>query len=287
MDSVSVFLEIVRNGSISKTAEQLGCSQSNISHILSGLEEELDVTLLIRGRQGIRLTTEGETLMPYFREIENARSRLDEKVRDLHGLVSGKIRVAVFPSVYSRWMPRIIKGFHDLYPLIELDLLSGSYPTIEDYVLSGAADCGFVHLPTKALLETCPLKQDPFYAILPTDHRLKDAQELSVEQLSEEPLIMSDDLDENEVAQLFRSRGCMPAYLYTVPDPPTVCAMVREGLGVSVLTDLASENVDGILRIPLQASEMRRIGLAVGAHPSAAVQKFSAFVQDWVNRQYR
>lgn len=287
MDSISVFLEIVRNGSISGTAGQLGYSQSNVSHILSGLEEELGVTLLVRSRQGIRLTTEGEILMPYFREIVNARARLDEKVQDMHGMTVGKIRVAAFPSVYSRWLPQIIKGFHELYPQIEFELMSSSYPGIETLVQNGEADCGFVHLPTRTPMQTYALKTDPFYAVLPPDHALGAQEELSIEQLSGEPFIMSDDLDENEVAELFRSRDLEPSVLYTVPDPSTVAAMVREGLGISILTGLASEAFSGILCKPLAIREVRRIGLAVCTQPSAAVRRFVPFVRQWVTEKYQ
>ena len=287
MDSISVFLEIVRNGSISGTAGQLGYSQSNVSHILSGLEEELGVTLLVRSRQGIRLTTEGEILMPYFREIVNARARLDEKVQDMHGMTVGKIRVAAFPSVYSRWLPQIIKGFHELYPQIEFELMSSSYPGIETLVQTGEADCGFVHLPTRTPMQTYALKTDPFYAVLPPDHALGAQEELSIEQLSGEPFIMSDDLDENEVAELFRSRDLEPSVLYTVPDPSTVAAMVREGLGISILTGLASESFSGILCKPLAIREVRRIGLAVCTQPSAAVRRFVPFVRQWVTEKYQ
>ena len=220
--------------------------------------------------------------MPYFLEIENARSRMYEKVMDMHGLSVGKIRVAAFPSVYSHWMPQIIKGFHEVCPMIEIELMSGSYPMIETYVSSGAADCGFVHLPTAQPMKTWTLKNDPFYAILPKDHRLRGEKEIAIEQLAEEPFIMSDDLDENEVAEIFRSRGFTPLVLYTVPDPPTVGAMVREGLGISILTDLASEEFgDTVVRRPLAIDEKRQIGLTVGAHTSSAVRKFVDFVCDW------
>ena len=287
MDSVSVFLEIVKNGSISRTAQKLGYSQSNVSHILSGLEEDLNVTLLVRGRQGIRLTTEGEILLPYFREIAASQDRLAEKVQEMHGLTAGKIRVAAFPSVYLHWMPRILKAFSESYPLIEFELLSGSYPTIENFVQSGEADCGFVHLPTRSPMQTYALKKDSFYAILPADHLLAEAESVTLERLAEEPFIMSDDLDEDEVARLFRSRFCTPSVLYTVPDPPTVAAMVGEGLGVSILTDLASEGITEIVRIPLSdVQETRKVGLAVSAQPSAAVRIFTEFVREWVAETY-
>lgn len=58
-----VFLSVVEAG------ELLNLTQSAISHAVSGLEHELGLTLLIRGRSGIKLTSNGERLMKHFREI--------------------------------------------------------------------------------------------------------------------------------------------------------------------------------------------------------------------------
>ena len=64
-----VFLKTVECGSFTAAAQQLSFTQSGVSHAISGLEEELGVTLLSRSRGGVTLTADGWALMPYIQEI--------------------------------------------------------------------------------------------------------------------------------------------------------------------------------------------------------------------------
>ena len=72
-----VFLKTVECGSFTAAAQQLSFTQSGVSHAISGLEEELGVTLLSRSRGGVTLTADGWALMPYIQEIcaSNGASR--------------------------------------------------------------------------------------------------------------------------------------------------------------------------------------------------------------------
>lgn len=56
-------------GSFTKASEVLGYTQSAISHIITGLEDELGLKLLVRDRFGVRLTAEGEALLPAIRAV--------------------------------------------------------------------------------------------------------------------------------------------------------------------------------------------------------------------------
>ena len=59
-----IFLQTADLGSFTKASEMLGYTQSAISHIITSLEDELGVKLLLRDRFGVRLTQEGQQLLP-------------------------------------------------------------------------------------------------------------------------------------------------------------------------------------------------------------------------------
>ena len=61
------FLTTVEYGSFTKAAEILHYSQSGISRMIQDLENEWNVTLLERGKNGVRLTSDGIRLLPYRR----------------------------------------------------------------------------------------------------------------------------------------------------------------------------------------------------------------------------
>ena len=58
-------------GSFTKAAEILNYSQSGISCMIHDLEKEWNVSLLERGRAGVRLTSDGMKLLPYAQNIYN------------------------------------------------------------------------------------------------------------------------------------------------------------------------------------------------------------------------
>ena len=63
------FLKIVETGSLTKAATALGYTQSGISHMLSALEKEWNITLLSRDRAGVSVTAEGLQLLPFVQNI--------------------------------------------------------------------------------------------------------------------------------------------------------------------------------------------------------------------------
>ena len=70
-----VLEKTVELSSLTKAAQELGLTQSGVSHMLAAIEAELQLPLLKRTRTGARLTPEGEQMMPYIHEIVRRRPR--------------------------------------------------------------------------------------------------------------------------------------------------------------------------------------------------------------------
>ncbi len=125
------FIKTVEQGSFTKAAETLGCSQSGISRMIHDLETEWKVSLLERSRAGIRLTSEGLRLLPHAKRVCEEYQKLQMQVDELNGLETGLIRIGTFSSVATHWLPNIIKEFQKDYPNIDYELLLGDYTEIE------------------------------------------------------------------------------------------------------------------------------------------------------------
>ena len=63
------FIKAVEHSSFTKAAEALNYSQSGISRMINDLEKEWKVTLLERGRTGVRLTSDGMKLLPHAKSV--------------------------------------------------------------------------------------------------------------------------------------------------------------------------------------------------------------------------
>ena len=105
------FEKTVELQSLTKAAQELGLTQSGVSHMLSAIEAELQLPLLKRTRTGARLTPEGEQMMPYIHEIVRQERLLRQAAERLHTLVTGKIRIGTFTSVATHWLPAMMMQF--------------------------------------------------------------------------------------------------------------------------------------------------------------------------------
>lgn len=137
LSKYEVFVTVIESGSLTRAGEILGLTQSAISHALASLEREFGFSILTRGRSGISLTSNGERLLPYMREMLRAQERMKQEVHAINGMEVGTVRIGTFTSVSTQWLPGILKRFQDQYPAIEVKLLEGYYDGIESWIQAG------------------------------------------------------------------------------------------------------------------------------------------------------
>lgn len=281
-----VFLKTVECGSFSKAAQQLNYTQPGVSHAVQALEEELGVPLLSRNRGGVTLTADGRALLGSIRRLCAEYHQLTQIAADLRGLDAGLIKVATFSSVSAQWLPAILKGFSERYPQIEFEVVTGDfYEQIEEWIVTGEVDCGFIRLPSVKNLQVYPLHCDMLQVILPCDHPSADTQTVSKELLAEAPFIQLEEGDDYEIMAAFDTMGIRPRVKYIARDDRTILAMVSKGLGISLLPELMVRHSPYPLVVcdPPQTFH-RSIAMAVrdkGAL-SQSTARFVEYTQTWV-----
>ena len=233
------FIKTVECGSFTMAAKLLGYSQSGISRMINDLESEWGVTLLIRSRSGIQLTADGTSLLPFARNVCEDYRKLRMQIDDLTGLHKGLIRIGTFSSVATHWLPKIIKSFCRDYPNIEYELLLGDYSEIEQWILQGRVDCGFLaRTGTGGELDMSVLESDELMAVLPEDHRYANTDKFPVEELCKEPFILLEKGKNSEVVDFLSRYGLNPDIRFTTWDDYAIMSMVENGLGIAVLPKL-------------------------------------------------
>lgn len=281
------FVKTVELGSLTRAAKALGYTQSGISHMIQALEDEVGIRLLHRDRSGVRMTSEGELLLPYFTDICNSERQLDNKIKDILQLDTGIIRIGAFTSVSVQWLPYIIKEFLEDFPKIEFEIMYGEYAQIEDWILEGKVDLGFLRVPSKKNLKTAFLKEDELVVIIPPEHPLKDVDAFPPEALSEYPFALMDEGEDYEVEAVFDHFGVTPDIRFTAKDDHTLVAMVANGLCISIMPRLVLEKMPyDILKKSFQEPMLRQLGIAYKDEKrlSNAVERFMDYVVDWVGK---
>ena len=281
-----VFLKTVACGSFSKAAEALSFTQSGISHAINSLENELGVKLLSRNRGGVVLTADGRAVLPKIEKLCAAHHSLMQTVEGLKDMDSGLVKIATFSSVSAQWLPRILKSFGKVYPNIEFEVVTGDfYDQIEDWIVNGTVDCGFLRLPSVKRLQTYALHRDELQVIVPCDHPLAGSDPFPLEALAQEPFIQLEEGEDYEIRAAFDEMDIRPSVKYTAREDRTILAMVSKGLGISLLPELMARHSPypvAACRPPM--TFYRNIGIAVKDERalSASTRRFVEYVRGWV-----
>ncbi len=200
----------------------------------------------------------------------------------LNGLDSGLIRIGTFSSVATHWLPNFISNFQKDYPNIEYELLLGDYAEIEQWIIDGRVDFGFIRYPTLKPFDTLFLSQDRLLAVLPKDHRLAALDKIPIKELCKDPFMLLEKGAKSEIASLFERYKLTPDIRFTTWDDYSIMAMVEKNLGVSILPELILKRVPyNIVIKELDVPAYREIGIGVKDKNSlsSSVKKFLEYVK--------
>lgn len=178
-------------------------------------------------------------------------------------LQNSTIRLGTFTSVSRNLLPALMHSFKNLYPQVNFVLRQGEYTSIAQWLREGSIDFGFVNQDAVSAFETQVLYVDAMIAVLPPEHPLTAKSRISLEDLVPEPLILLDEGEYSTALKAFEHEGLTPNIAYEVYDDYTILAMVRQGLGVSLLYEKAIEGFAGNLALrPLIPAPTRPVALA-------------------------
>lgn len=281
MNRYRAFLKVVEVGSYTRAAEILGYTQPALSQMISSLEKEIGITLLHRSRYGVRLTPEGERLLPTIQKTVQQYDDLCRMEDEIKGLDSGLVRIGTVSSVSCHWLPVIIQKFWAKYPNVQLVLHQGDYTSICDWVQTGTVDFGFVNPAAAKGLETQTLQTDPFVAVLPKSHPLAQKSTVSLQELASEPYLLLEEGCYSEPLEAFRKAGITPNVRLTMHDDYSILSMVEQGLGYSLLAELVLQKTayDVTVR-PVDEPILRTMALVMKDKRglSAAAKTFMQFI---------
>ena len=284
-----IFSTVVESGSLKQAAEILGLTQSAVSHAIASLEFEWGFIILIRGRAGIKLTSNGERVLKHIHELLNRNEQMMQEISSIKGLEIGTVRIGTFSSVSIQWLPEILKNFNADFPAIDIKLLEGGYDTLEHWIATGTVDFGFVSLPTSKSFDVIFLKKDRMLCILSDEHRLANQQQVSVADIKDEMLIMSRKGSDNDLKRIFHENNVTPNIKFELSDDQAIISMVQNGMGISILPEMVLYRVpDNVRILSLEGDPYRSIGIAAPSFNtiSPAAQKFIDYMKAWLNNSH-
>jgi len=240
------FVALADQRNFTRAAARCHLSQPAFSALIRALEDHVGGRLFDRTTRQVELTAEGEAFLHAAQRLLSDAEAAVGDVRDHVARRRGRVAVAALPSLAAGWLPPLLARFHREHPGIELDVADVLSDDCVARVLAGSAD--FALASTRAQtngLRTERFCSDQFHAVFRRDHPLaRAAGKLKLTDLGAWPLIQlarSSSVRQHVEAAIYPNRL---QTLMELEQLSTVAAMVREGLGISIVPSLTLFHFD-------------------------------------------
>lgn len=146
-DSYKVFYIAAKNKSITAAAKELYVTQPTVTHCIQKLEEDLGCILFIRGKKGVRLTSEGEIL---YKHVETACKEIwqaEVEINKLKEFERGQILLGASETTLHHFLFPYLKKYKEDYPNIRLKIHNSTTPNMLTAIRENKLDCGVLVFP--------------------------------------------------------------------------------------------------------------------------------------------
>jgi DNA-binding transcriptional LysR family regulator len=234
---LEVFLKVIEAGSFTKAGEEIGLSQSAVSQAVAALESELNIKLVNRHKRGVSLTKVGERIILLVRDLIVIKTKIINEAAGISGMETGTIKIGSISSMSAKLLPGMISSFKKRFPGIEVILYEGSYEEVKNWIKRSIVDVGLV-MEEKHEFDYIPLLQDKMVVFVPENHSLNNQSFIHLDEIAKEAFIMPKEC-KHPLQAIFREQAITPNIQFEVSDIATIIAMVQEGVGNTILPEMA------------------------------------------------
>ena len=277
LKNLRYFCAVVREGHFGRAAASLGMAQPPLSRQIQKLERDLGVSLLHRTQKKFEVTQAGLLLYERARRLLDGADQAQDDVRRVGNGEMGRLTIGFVPSNAFTILPPIVARFRTAYPAVELELRQMRNPAIVTALENGTLDIGLLRTPLSSrALQLMPLIREPFFALVPADHRLAARRATQLRQFAGEPFVMysreGSPLIHSRVMEMCLRAGISPRIVQYADQIHTVAGFVAAGIGVAVAPSTVHNfNMPGLRTLqiadkpaPLQMVMAWRTGSSVG-----------------------
>ena len=258
LKQLEAFAGVAETKSFSLTAKQLFLTQPTVSAHIASLEKELNTCLFVRSTKGVALSDDGKELYAYAEQMLELEKKIRERFGQNGRFAGGVLRIAAstIPSQYL--LPDIMVRFRKNYPGEKLKVFETDSAGVAEMIASHRADVGLAGAKIdKGNCTYVPIYQDELVAITPAfeKYRAKGADAVAG-WLKEEPVILREEGSgtRQEARKILQQMGIDMNELNVaaiMENQETIKRSVENGMGISILSDLAVRDAGRLLAFPL------------------------------------
>lgn len=285
-NATKLLIAIAQAGSLSAASEQTGVPISTLSRKMNELEQDLQVQLLYRSKQGVRLTPKGqdffEQSMRGMEWLEQAR----QAVQSEHQL-QGKLRIAIPPHFPLLW--DLLMDFQRAYP--DIQVLCQASERLVDFLEDGidvALRMGPLH--TDQVIAKPMMSITPILVSAPALLARYGVPD-TVSELLKLPIAAWATASYQQTEWLLGAHKVKFNPYFSINDPQALCRYALSGLGATLLPDylarpyLATGELVQILPELAISPVALHLIYPRHKHPSAIVKTYIEFCKKYINER--
>lgn len=235
---IEIFHAVMTSGNLTAAAELLHTSQPTVSRELARFEKLTGLSLFERVRGRLHPTVQGLRL---FEEVQRSWYGLDRIISAAEGLRQfrqGELSIACLPVFSQSLLPPLCQTFLQRYPDLSLNIIPQESPLLEEWLSAQRHDLGLTETHvTPAGTERIELLTLNEVCVLPADHPLASRKQLTPQDFAGESYISLSRSDSYRqlLDALFHEQNVQRRMVMETHSAASVCAMVRAGVGISVV----------------------------------------------------
>lgn len=276
--TLRLLIQISRTGSLTEAARISGISQPAASKAITRAETQSGLTLIRRDKRPLSLTAEGDILASYAEQQESMARAVHRALEDSRLQGSGVVRIASFgASASTHILPGLVSAVSYRRPMLRVEISESADQTSLQTLRDGLADFAIAIEDDTPDLEMIPLARDRLVALVRHDEPLAKSKVVDAATLSRCDFILTKGGSEPLVRTWFTRAGHEPKVRHNIQQITSILAMVRVGMGVAVIAEMAvPESHADVTVVPLAPEQPRVICLArrKGSFASHAAKLF-------------
>jgi DNA-binding transcriptional LysR family regulator len=246
MRALRYFVEVVRQNGFRRASATLHVTQPAISRTIGQLEEEFEVSLLIREPRGVRLTPEGEVLYRRAGLMLRQADSLVSELRDLRSMATGTLRIGLPPMTGSTFFGNVITEFRRRNPGVQLHIVEYGSNQFAGPLTDGQIEIAAAMLPIEGegfLTQT--FASERLALLCSRDHQLAARKKVALRELADETFVAftSDYKVNNLIDRLCQREGFEPSVAGRSSHLDFLVSMVTSRMGVALLPVTACRRI--------------------------------------------
>lgn len=238
--ALAVFSAIVREGSVTAAAREVGLTQPAASRMLAQMEQAVGFELFYRDRGKVIPTPDGLLLYEEVNRALDNIDRVDELAHDIAEFRIGQLKLVAPPSLVEGVLPGIVADFLEQHPAIRLTIDTPGVEAAKELIASRAVDAGFAKLPlNRPDLNAETVMVSETACMMPKSHALAKNAVIKPDMLEGEPLILLGlgTAGRTEVEAAFARSRIKPKVRVETHTVSSACALAARGVGVTIVNE--------------------------------------------------